>query len=257
MPAMCGLFFARQLEITMSMLTQGTKIFALVPPLIGPGASSVLPIDCATAFNPGGAPADQIDDTCLEDLVRKSKKGLRTPGQASMTILADPRNASHIRLHQLSEADGETTIKWAVGWSDGTAVPTVAAAGGVDTVNVSNGGTGYTTAPTVAITGGGGTGATATATISGGAVTGVTITNPGTGYTGTPTVAFSGGAGSGAVGAAVVNDEEDFVLPNTRTWFVFEGYVADFPFDFAGNANVSTAVSIQRSGGSAWIPKAA
>jgi hypothetical protein len=241
----------------MSILTQGTKIFALVPPLTGSGPSTVLPIDCATAFNPGGAPADQIDDTCLEDLVRKSKKGLRTPGQASMTILADPQNASHIRLHQLSEADGDTTIKWAVGWSDGKAVPTVAPAGGLDDLDITNSGTGYTSAPTVAITGGGGTGATATATVSGGQVTGLTITNPGDGYTSAPTVTFTGGAGSGAAASATVNDEEDFVLPATRTWFVFQGYVADFPFDFAGNANVSTAVSIQRSGGSAWIRKSA
>lgn len=163
----------------MSILTQGTKIYALVPPVTGTAPLSVLPIDCATAFNPGGSPADQIDDTCLEDTVRKSKKGMRTPGQASMTVLADPRNASHIRLHQLSEADGETTIKWAVGWSDGTEPPTLNTAG------------------------------------------------------------------------------DDFELPESRTWFVFEGYVADFPFDFAANANVSTAVSIQRSGGSAWIPKTA
>lgn len=238
----------------MSILTQGTKIFALVPSLIGGSAYGVLPIDCATAFNPGGAPADQIDDTCLEDLVRKSKKGLRTPGQASLTILADPRNASHIRLHQLSEADGDTAVKWAVGWSDGTAVPTISAAGSVDSITVSAGGTGYTSAPTVALTGGGGTGATAIATVAGGVITGVTVTAPGSGYTTAPTVAFTG-AGTGAAAVATVDDEPDFVLSNTRTWFVFEGYVADFPFDFAGNANVSTAVSIQRSGGSAWIPK--
>ena len=54
----------------------------------------------------------------------------------------------------------------------------------------------YSTAPTVTITGGGGTGATATAVLSGGStgtVTGITITNPGTGYTSAPTISFSGG----------------------------------------------------------------
>lgn len=247
----------------MSILTQGTNIYALVPPLTGTGPYTVLAVACATAFNPGGAPADQIDDTCLEDKVRKSKKGLRTPGQASMTILADPQNASHVRLHQLSEDDGETTVKWAVGWSDGptnskgeaTAIPTVALAGGLDSIDVSSGGTGYTSAPSVALAGGGGTGAAATATISDGVVTGITITNPGTGYTSAPTVSFTGGAGTGAAAVATVAAEDDFILPPTRTWFVFEGYVADFPFDFAANANVSTAVSIQRSGGSAWIRK--
>lgn len=75
---------------------------------------------------------------------------------------------------------------------------------GVISASVSNGGSGYTTAPTVALTGGGGTGATATAQISGGVVTGITITNPGSGYTSAPTVAFSGGGGTGAAATAVV-----------------------------------------------------
>ncbi|WP_054912131.1 phage tail tube protein [Pseudomonas sp. NBRC 111127] len=163
----------------MSILTQGTQVYTLMPPLNGAGPSTVMEVECATAFSPGGAPAEQIEDTCLSDLDRTYKKGLRTPGQASLTINADPNSPSHIRLHQRSEENGDTTQKWAVGWSDGTAAPTVNSEG------------------------------------------------------------------------------DDFELPEERTWFVFEGYVADFPFDFAANAVVSTAVSIQRSGGSAWIKKTA
>ena len=60
------------------------------------------------------------------------------------------------------------------------------------------GGSGYTTPPTVNFTGGGGTGATATATITNGQVTAVTVTAPGTGYTTVTTVSFSGGGGAGA-----------------------------------------------------------
>ncbi len=161
----------------MSILTQGTQIYALVPPASGTGPLTVMEVECATAFNPGGAPADQIEDTCLSSKERTYKKGLRTPGQASLTVNADPNNASHIRLHQLSEDDGDTTIKWVVGWSDGTAEPTVS------------------------------------------------------------------------------EDGDDFDLPGTRTWYAFQGYVSDFPFDFAANAVVSTAATIQRSGGSAWIRK--
>lgn len=60
-----------------------------------------------------------------------------------------------------------------------------------------NGGTTvYSAAPTVTISGGGGTGATATAILSGGAtgtVTGITITGTGTGFTSAPAIAFSGG----------------------------------------------------------------
>ena len=64
------------------------------------------------------------------------------------------------------------------------------------------GGSGYTTPPTVNFTGGGGTGATATATITNGQVTAVTVTAPGTGYTTVPSVSFTGGGGSGAVATA-------------------------------------------------------
>lgn len=62
-------------------------------------------------------------------------------------------------------------------------------------------GVGYTSAPTVAITGGGGTAATATATVSGGQLTGFTITAAGSGFTSTPTVTLTGG---GATTQAVV-----------------------------------------------------
>nr|WP_276574978.1 phage tail tube protein [Pseudomonas tohonis] len=122
-------------------------------------------------------------------------------------------------------------------------------------MSVSAGGTGYTSAPTVTLSGGGGTGATATATVSGGSVTGVTITAPGTGYTSAPNVAFTGGGGTGAAAAAEVSADDDFALPSTRTWFLFDGYVADFPFDFQANTTVKTAVSVQRSGPGAWVRK--
>ena len=75
---------------------------------------------------------------------------------------------------------------------------------GVTAITVGNGGTGYTSAPTVAFTGGGGSGATAEATVVGGVVTKVTVTNAGSGYTTAPTIAFSGGAGTGATATASV-----------------------------------------------------
>lgn len=74
--------------------------------------------------------------------------------------------------------------------------------GGIGSITVTTGGTGYATGATVAITGGGGTGATATATVAGGIVTGIVITDPGSGYTSAPTVTISPvGAGSGATAA--------------------------------------------------------
>ena len=70
---------------------------------------------------------------------------------------------------------------------------------GVTAVAVNSGGAGYQSAPIVKIAGGGGTGATAIATLNGlGAVNGIIITNPGTGYTSAPTVTLLGGAPSSA-----------------------------------------------------------
>jgi hypothetical protein len=74
----------------------------------------------------------------------------------------------------------------------------------VASVTVTAGGSGYTSAPTVVFTGGGGTGAAATATITGDAVTSVTVTDGGYGYTSPPTVSFSGGGGTGAAADAVL-----------------------------------------------------
>jgi hypothetical protein len=93
-----------------------------------------------------------------------------------MGLNADPENESHVRLHELSEEDPAPILKWAVGWADGTAAPTL-------------------------------------------------------------------------------DSNDDFDLPTSRTWFVFEGYVSDFPFDFAANTVVTTQATVQRSGGSSWVKK--
>ena len=107
----------------MAILAQGTQIYALVPTVADPAVLEVIEIECATAFTPGGNPADQIETTCLDASVRTYLRGLRTPGQASMTLNADPRNDSHVRLHELSEDDTIENIMWAVGWSDGKDIP--------------------------------------------------------------------------------------------------------------------------------------
>lgn len=162
----------------MSMKTQGTQLYVLVPTTADPAVMEVIEIEKIANFNAGGSPADQIEDTGLADEARTYQKGLRTPGQATFTVYADPRNATHVKLYEMSELDENDQFKWVLGWSDGKGV-----------------------APTVA-TGG-----------------------------------------------------NDFELPATRTWFRFDGYVADFPFDFAGNAVVNTAAAIQRTGRGQWIKK--
>lgn len=60
-----------------------------------------------------------------------------------------------------------------------------------------------------------------------------------------PTIAADGAAGA----------VEGLTLPEDRTWFLFKGYVSDFPFDFQANAVVSTTATIQRSGPAVWVVK--
>jgi hypothetical protein len=80
----------------------------------------------------------------------------------------------------------------------------------VNSVTITNPGSGYTTAPTVAFSGGGCTAEpAATSTISGGQVTGLVFTGytshfQGFGCTSAPTIAFSGGGGTGAAATATV-----------------------------------------------------
>jgi hypothetical protein len=160
----------------MSKVTKGTVIY-----FIDPADDSVVAVECATAVNPGTSPKDQIEDTCLESTERSYKPGMRTPGQGSITINADPTNDSHIRMHELYDDDTVEDMKWAIGWSDGTAAPTVDSSG-------------------------------------------------------------------------------DWVYPSSRTFFAFNGYISDFPFDFQLNSVVTTQVSIQRTQGddnTGWQKKTA
>ncbi|MES2558140.1 MAG: BNR-repeat neuraminidase N-terminal domain-containing protein, partial [Bacteroidota bacterium] len=72
----------------------------------------------------------------------------------------------------------------------------------VRSIYVTAGGVDYTTAPTVSFIGGGGSGATATAIVSGGSVTQIKVTAAGTGYISAPTVVLTGGGGTGATATA-------------------------------------------------------
>lgn len=161
----------------MSVVTQGTQMYVL-------NNGVVSEVECITSFSPGSSPADQIEDTCLSETnTRSYKKGLRTPGQATVALNADPANASHVMLSNLAESSDQTNLTFAIGWADGTADPTAATVGDHDAV-------------------------------------------------------------------------DGLSLPDTRTWYVFQGYVSDFPFDFQANTVVQTSATIQRSGQGVWVPKA-
>lgn len=47
----------------------------------------------------------------------------------------------------------------------------------------------------------------------------------------------------------------DFVLPTTRTFNVFSGAIATFPFQVEGNSVVKTSITIKRKGAMTWNRK--
>lgn len=51
--------------------------------------------------------------------------------------------------------------------------------------------------------------------------------------------------------------DEDFDLPDTRSWLTFEGYMNSYPFEFALNAVVTSNIGIQVSGDPVLVPKSA
>ena len=86
----------------------------------------------------------------------------------------------------------------------------------LESVTITNEGSGYSGTPTVTIAApASGTQATGTAVVAGNKVTGITITNPGKGYdpANPPAVTFSGGGGSNAAGTAVIYDGSYCKLP--------------------------------------------
>ncbi len=91
---------------------------------------------------------------------------------------------------------------------------------GIKSITVTNGGFGYSSAPTVTISSGGGTSATAIATIKSGKVTAVTLapdavtgTQMGSLYTSAPTITLTGGGGTGATATATIYKITDANIP--------------------------------------------
>lgn len=96
---------------------------------------------------------------------------------------------------------------------------------GIKTITVTNGGSGYTSAPTVSFSEGEGSGASATARISGGKVTAITLDRDLAAitffqegeYTAVPTVTISGGGGTGAEAIAEVHSKDEANLTPEQT----------------------------------------
>jgi len=153
---------------------------------------------------PGGSPAGTTATaTCTVDsqggiaTVTMGTGGTKYTSAPSLTITPKVTGptAADLIIHL-----GTETAKCAV-W-DGTTLggkwvkrEVVDAGHALTSIEVVHGGTGFTSPPTVAITGGGGSGATATATVSGGVITGITLGAAGSGYKTNPTITLSGGGG--------------------------------------------------------------
>jgi hypothetical protein len=117
-----------------------------------------------------------------------------------------------------------------------------------------SGGSGITLPPVIVIlhnsasvTGRDGTGATATANISGGAVTGITITNGGSGYVQGAVTAFFGYTGLGGVGYSATVGAHRGTQTISENWF---GQISA-PY---GGGNMNSPVGDQGNGGAANAP---
>lgn len=157
----------------MAVKTQGTQVYIIDN--TSSGSPNLMVVECAVSIEGISGAREQIETTCLEDQARSYEAGLSTPGTAGITLNFDPQNESHVRLHELFVAG--TKFDVAIGWSDGTAAPTM-------------------------------------------------------------------------------NTDFDFVFPTSRTFIqISDAYVADFPFSFAQNSVVTSAVSLQLSGFANVFPK--
>ena len=78
----------------------------------------------------------------------------------------------------------------------------------LESISITDGGSGYITAPTIAITGGSGSGATATAYLSDLGIVSIKVVNRGAGYTSAPTITISGGGGTGVTATATLNTDK-------------------------------------------------
>lgn len=153
------------------MKTQGTELY-----YVDPTGDVVTAVGCITSIDGIDTTVEQVEVTCLQDSARSYEAGLGTPGTATFGIYTNPADASHVRLHELKVLG--TSLKWAVGFSDGTGIPP---------------------------------------------------------------------SGADSLG--------DFILPTTRSWITFEGYMNSFPFSFQQNSSVQSSIGIQVSGEPVLVPK--
>jgi len=103
------------------VLSQGTHVWILHGTT--PTLTRML---CIKALQLGDDSATEIDTTCLDEpSTATSDYGLNKPGEGSLQINTDPKNATHMTVLGLAEDRAEVGVY--VGWSDGDEPPTIAA----------------------------------------------------------------------------------------------------------------------------------
>ena len=103
----------------MAVKTKGTHLF-----FINPADDSVIKVGAISSISGINASRDQIETTDLDSEAHTYESGLMSPGAATFSVRFDPKDPGHKTLHDLFVSG--TVIKWALGWSDGTAAPTQA-----------------------------------------------------------------------------------------------------------------------------------
>jgi hypothetical protein len=119
---------------------------------------------------------------------------------------------------------------------------------GIGSIKVANKGSGYTSVPKVAITGGGGTGALAEAVLNTDkTLKSITITNTGSGYTSVPTVAITEGGGSGATATAYVSIDLHIYEPKYKTLTYIYNYLETKYVSLSSNNNKNYLLNVIQS----------
>lgn len=104
----------------MAIRTKGTELFFVYNNSNG---YNLVKLGCPKGISGLGGSKPQIDETCLDSLEMEFGPGMGSPGAITVDLDFDPSKASHADLINLDEND--TTVTWIVGFSDGTALPTV------------------------------------------------------------------------------------------------------------------------------------
>lgn len=219
----------------------------------GSGAAATAVLSSATVYtvsalavNAGGtgyAVGDTVEATGFKATIATVSSGVVTGVtiQSTTTQTADP-TATGVATTTNGSGTGLTL--------NVTATASQESSGGVASIAVSDGGTGYSAAPIVSLTGGGGTGATAVAVVSSGVVTAINVVSAGTGYTSAPTVVITAQTvPSGAPQGFVYADQQGLTTTYLQeaTMMIPQGFMAQLAEGGDVFATSSTPATIGQS----------